>query len=159
MAFDSDLQALTALVEAVRENTTELRLVKIATLETRDLLARFQPPLSTNGHAAQLPLGAATNGHAPAAEPPPPELDELGNPRVKCVRYDCKVTPMYIVRVTRKSDHERLYVSVPVDDYGAGDAHRYACIALRCFNGVDLAKNLDLLPKRIRRRVEDVLGL
>lgn len=159
MAFDSDLQALTALVEAVRENTTELRLVKIATLETRDLLARFQPPLSTNGHAAQLPLGAATHGHAHAAEPTPPELDDVGNPRVKCVRYECKVHPLYIVRMVRRSDHERLYVSVSCDEYGIGDAYRYALIALKCFKGEEVERNLSLLPKRVRRAVERVLGL
>lgn len=159
MAFDSDLQALTALIEAVRENTDELRLIKIATLETRDMLAKFQPPTpSTNGHAAQLPLGTTTNGHAPAL-PPAPELDAVGNPRVECVRYERKVRPQYVVRMTRREDHERLYVSVSCDEYGIGDAYRYALIALKCFKGEEVERNLSLLPKRVRRAVERVLGL
>lgn len=157
MAFETTEQFQAAMIESQRATMLILADIRDCTVALKAWVegGGFGAPPTKNGQAAQLPLGASSNGHAPAA----PEVDELGNPRVKCVRYDCKVTPMYIVRVTRKSDHERLYVSVPVDDYGAGDAHRYACIALRCFKGVDLAKNLDLLPKRIRRRVEDVLGL
>lgn len=82
MAFESDIQALTALVEAVRENTTELRLIKIATLETRDaqletrdalreLLAALPATMAPamNGHAAQLDLAGALMNGARSGDP------------------------------------------------------------------------------------------
>lgn len=127
----------------------ELREIKTATIEVRDLLAKLPPP-TTNGHAAQLSLGngQATNGHTAKA----PALDVNGNPVVRGVSFDPDGHPGYIASHTL-DDGRRARVRVTLIDYG-NSAHAYACAVLMLLKGKgDREKLLASLPEKLRMRV------